>query len=181
MNPLVIFLPMFRASRTAYVLGFVALAALDAVRVSFAGNASSFLLVLTLALVMGFFVISLHMNRLRYVGRGVGLAALPYGIGVVVSAIAAFAGWMGGYMNAARLHLAEGGNDVGEDAVIQALQDPAFQQEMQRAMQNNPELGMMVIGAGAWPSYFAFWIVIALFGIWFALMSPRPAQHQVSG
>jgi hypothetical protein len=173
MNPLVLFLPAYRASRTAYVLGLVLLAAIDAVRMSFAGQVSTFVLVLVLALAMGFFVLSLHINRLRYVGRGGGLGVLPVLAGWVVSFVAAFAGWMGGYMEAVRQHLAANGNDTSDEVVLEALQDPAFQQEIQRAMQSDPELGMTVLAAGAWPSYFGFWLVIALFAVWFALMKPR--------
>jgi len=174
MNPLVLFLPVYRASRTAFVLGLVMLAAIDAVRMSFAGQVSTFLLVLILALAMGFFVTSLHINRLRYVGRGGGLAALPLLAGWVVSFIAAFGGWMAGYMEAVRQYLAANGNDTSDEIVLEALQDPAFQQEIQRAMQSDPQLGMTVLGAGAWPSYFGFWVVIAAFAIWFATMKPRP-------
>ena len=98
---------------------------------------------------------------------------LPVLAGWVVSFVAAFAGWMGGYMEAVRQHLAANGNGTSDEVVLEALQDPAFQQEIQRAMQSDPELGMTVLAAGAWPSYFGFWLVIALFAVWFALMKPR--------
>lgn len=176
MNPLVLFLPVYRASTMAFLLGLVVLAALDAVRISFAGNPAIFLPILLLALVMCFFVTSLHINRLRHAGRSGGLAALPVVVGVVVSTIASFFGWMSGYFTAAEQVLAESGNDSSPDALMEAIQDPGFQQQMQQAMQSDPELGMMVLSAGAWPSYFGFWIVIALFAIWFALMKRREGQ-----
>lgn len=173
MNPLVLFLPAYRASSTAFILGLIVLAALDAVRISFAGNPAAFLPILLLALVMCFFVTSLHINRLRHAGRGGGLAALPVITGIVISTIASFFGWMSGYLEAAEQYLAESGNDSSPEALMEAMQDPGFQQQMQQAMQSDPELGMSVIAAGAWPSWFGFWIVIALFGIWFALMKRR--------
>jgi protein-S-isoprenylcysteine O-methyltransferase Ste14 len=175
MNPLVLFLPVYRASSTAFVLGLAVLAALDAVRISQAGNQAAFLPILLLALVMCFFVTSLHINRLRHAGRSGGLAALPVIAGILVSTVAAFFGWASGYLAAAERYLADSGNDASPEAVVEAVQDPAFQQQMQQAMQSDPELAMTVISAGAWPSWFGFWIMIALFGIWFALMKRRPA------
>lgn len=180
MNPGILFLPVFRASTTAFLLGLVVLAVADYFRITSGLNPS--LLMLTM-LVMIFFVFSLHANRRRYVERGAALGLLPVGLAM----IAKFLGWFGGIVMFAMGSMvefaAENGVDVDADATlgealadpdfVQAIEDPQFIEAFSAWAETNEAMNAAAAAAGGMPSFIGFWIVILAFAPWFALMKRR--------
>ncbi|WP_300541085.1 hypothetical protein [Maricaulis sp.] len=171
MNPLVLFLPVYRASITAYLAGIAILAFLDFLRIQYGlGPVPRWVGMLAI----WFFVFSLHANRRRHAGRGIGIAFLPLGLAIVAKGIGAFFAMIPGAYSAMTEFAAENGVDTDDQqALAEALNDPGFQQEFQRAMQNDPELLQQLMSATGPGSFIGFWLVIAVFAIWFARMA-RP-------
>ncbi|WP_417493630.1 hypothetical protein [Maricaulis sp.] len=168
MNPLVLFLPVYRASVTAYLLGLVALALLDAMRMQFG------LIVIPswLALpAIWFFVFSLHANRRRHAGQDPVLAVLPVLAAILGKGVGALVGFFPG-MFAAMTDFAErnGVDTTDQQAFADAINQPGFQEAFQAEFQARPEMLDTLVAGMAWPSWLGFWLVIALFAIWFARM-----------
>lgn len=168
MNPLVLFLPSYRASTTAYLLGLLLLALLDFARVS--AGLSFFLNVTAMAAIF-FFVFSLHANRRRYVDRGIGLGALPPSIGLIGAVIGALVGMTGGVMSTMTEFAAENGVDTtDQEAFTAAVSEPGFQAAYQTWLEGN-EAALSTIAAGLTvPAFMGFWLVVAGFAVWFAQM-----------
>ena len=173
MNPLVLFLPVYRASVTAYLLGLVLLAALDAMRMQF----GLILIPSGFALIaIWFFVYSLHANRRRHAKREPALAVLPVGAAVLAKGVAAVGGIFPGLV-AAMTDFAErnGVDTADQQAFANAINQPGFQEAFQEDLQARPEMLDALMAGMAWPSWFGFWLVIALFAVWFSRMRPAAA------
>lgn len=178
MNPLVLFLPVYRASVTAYLLGLVLLALLDAMRMQF----GLILIPSGIALIaVWFFVYSLHANRRRHAGREPALAGLPVLVAILAKGAAAVAGIFPGLVAAMQDFAQRNGVDTADpQAFANAINQPGFQQAFQDDLQARPELIDTLTAGMAWPSWFGFWLVISLFAIWFARMHrpvAPPVQH----
>ena len=172
MNPLVLIWPAYRASTSAFILGLVVLALVDAARI-FVGTGVP-VLGFALFWAMMFFVLSLHINRLRYVERSAGMAFLPVGLAFVGKGIAGFIGFMGAIMEAMYAYAEEQGVNVDDaNELQQAMSDPGFQQSFQTALESDPDRVIEMISASAMPSFVVFWLIIAIFAIWFAQMRPN--------
>ena len=86
--------------------------------------------------------------------------------------IGAIAGLMPGIYNAMVEFAAENGVDTSDQAALaEAMGEPGFQQEFQRALQENPEMLEQLTGATGLASFIGFWLVILAFAIWFSRMS----------
>ncbi len=166
MNPRVLFLPMYRASSTAYLGGIALLAVLDFLRLQ---SGLPDLLMYFSLLGIWFCVLSLHVNRRRHAGRDIALAFLPVGLAVVGKIVGTFIALMPGIYVAMMDFAASNGVDTSDpDALQQALSDPGFQTEFQRQMESNPELLEHIASAAGGGSFLGFWLVIAAFAIWFS-------------
>ena len=177
MNPGLLFLPIYRASTTAFLLGLLLLAVIDFARIS---SGVPYLSGWVGMLALWFFVFSVHANRLRHCERGSGLAFLPLGIAV----IAKFIGWISGVftftMGAMVEFAAERGIDVDPDGALEdaltnpdfmrALEDPDFVQSFTIWAEEDETVQAAAATVGSSPSYIGFWVVIALFAIWFSQM-----------
>ncbi len=170
MNPLVLFLPVYRASVTAYLLGLALLAALDAMRMQF----GVILIPSGIAMIaIWFFVYSLHANRRRHAQREPALAVLPVGVAVLAKGMAALAGIFPGLVAAMTDFAERNGVDTSDQqAFANAINQPGFQEAFQEDLLARPEMLDALIAGMAWPSWFGFWLVIALFAPWFARMRP---------
>lgn len=168
MNPLVLFLPNFKASTTAYLLGLVILAAADYARLQFG---IPFIPGWIGMIAIWFFVFSLHANRRRAVEQGIGLAFLPVTLAIVAKGIGAVVGFFPGLMDTMTQFAEESGVDTSDSAALQeAFNDPGFQQSYQAWLEANPEVIASFLSGTAIPSFIGFWLVIAVFAIWFAQM-----------
>ncbi len=183
MNPGVLFLPVFRASTTAFLLGLLVLAIVDYVRL---GSGINPRLSLLSMVALWFFVFSLHANRRRYVERGAELALLPLGLAVLGKGIGWFVGVMGYSIQAMIAFAADNGVDIERDATmgeafedpefLEAVGDPGFMQAFSDFAENDPELNAAAAQAGAFPSFLGFWLILLAFIPWFALMKRRGGQ-----
>jgi hypothetical protein len=168
MNPGVMFLPIYRATTTAFILGMVVLAIFDAIRIAgwvpdFANN--------YLMMVVWLGVFSLFANRRRHAGKGFGLAFLPVIVAVLTKGIGALVGMLPPAMESMYAFAAENGVDTDNTAELSsALNDQGFQQAWQQSLTENADGLSMFEAASTWPSFIGFWIVVVLFGFWFAGM-----------
>jgi len=168
MNFGVMFLPVFRASTTAFVLGLGVFAALDALRLSvdiplLSGGAGM--------LVIWFFVFSLHVNRRRHAGRGVGLSFLPVVFAIMAKGIAVASAVLQKAMESMMAFAESNGIDTADvEELTGAINDPGFVEAWQADMESNPEIILEWAAQSDWASYLGFWGVIALFALWFANM-----------
>ena len=168
MNPRVLFLPMYRASSTAYLGGIALLAVLDFLRLQ---SGLPGMLVFFGLLGIWFAVLSLHVNRRRHAGREIGLAFLPVGLAVVGKLLGTFIAFMPGIYVAMMDFAASNGVDTSDpDALQQALSDPGFQTEFQRQMEANPDLVAHIASSAGGGSFLGFWLVIAAFAIGYSRM-----------
>ncbi|MBO6798152.1 hypothetical protein [Maricaulis sp.] len=177
MNPGVLFLPVYRASTTAFLLGLLVLAVIDFARMS---SGVPFLSDGLGMVAVWFFVLSLHINRLRHSERGMGMAFLPVGLAVV----AKFIGWIISIFTFAMqgmvVFAAERGVDVDpdgplEDALtnpdfVQAMEDPQFVQSFTAWAEEDATMQAAAASVGEMSSFLGFWIVLAVFAIWFSQM-----------
>ncbi len=171
MNPGVLFLPVFRASMTAYLLGLALLALLDFWRLH-SGIPNQFLGLTAIA--VWFFVFSLHANRRRYVGRGSGMAFLPVILAAVAKLITGLVVIFAAVFDQMRAFAAENGVDVSDDeAFLNALADPGFAAAFEEYAEGNEALAIEIAQAAATPSYIAFWLVILAFAPWFAQLKRK--------
>ena len=171
MNPGVLFLPTFRASTTAYILGLVVLAIFDFWRMK---SGVTHLNGWPGALLIGFFVFSIHANRRAHAERGRALGLLPVVVGWVVSGIGAIVAFMPGVFSAMRDFAAENGVNVEDDqAFAEAVQDPAFTDAFTAHIEANEAIGEAIVSSAQTGLYFGFWLTIVAFGIWFAQMKRR--------
>jgi hypothetical protein len=171
MNPLVLFLPVYRASATAFLAGLALFAVIDLVRIQYGlGPVPVWLGMLAI----WFFVLSLFINRRRHAGRGVGLAVLPVGLAIVSKGIGAMVGLMPAIYRSMVDFAADNGVDTSDQQeMAQAFNDPGFQQEFQRFLQDNPDRVEQLLGATGLASFIGFWLVIVLFALWFARLPRR--------
>ncbi|WP_370231564.1 hypothetical protein [Cognatishimia sp.] len=168
MNPGVLFLPFYRASTTAFLLGLLVLAVIDFARLSSGVPLIGGWLGM---LAVWFFVFSLHANRLRYVERGSGLAMLPLGIAVLVKGIAAFFGVATAVYQQMLDYATANGFDANDPVVMQELSaDQQFMEAVVAHIQSDEAVAAQIMSASSTPSFMGFWLVIALFAIWFAQM-----------
>lgn len=171
MNPGVLFLPAFRASTTAYILGLVVLAIFDFWRMK---SGITHLSGLPGALLVGFFVFSIHANRRAHAERSRALGLLPVIVGWVISGIGAIVAFMPGVFSAMRDFAAENGVNVEDDqAFAEAVQDPAFTDAFTAHIEANEAIGEAIVSSAQTGLYFGFWLTIVAFGIWFAQMKRR--------
>jgi len=168
MNFGVMFLPIYRASTTAFLLGLGVFAALDAMRLSveiplFSGWIGM--------LAIWFFVYSLHANRRRHAGQETGLAFLPLGVAILGKMIGAMIVLISAVWQYMLEFASRNGVDVNDpEALGEAVSDPGFQEAMQAEINANPEVLLQWTGQASMMSWLGFWLVIALFSIWFANM-----------
>ena len=173
MNPLVLFLPAYKASTTAYLLGIGVLAVLDFLRMSTIGGTPPGLVGM---LAIWVFVFSLHANRRRHAGRDIGLAALPVGIAVIGKFIGAIVGAMIRMMFDLIEFAAANGVDTADQAALEeALNDQEFLDAFTRTIEQDPEYLPSLVEASQPASFIGFWLVIAAFAIWFFQMRKPPA------
>jgi len=171
MNPGVLFLPTFRASTTAYILGLVVLAIFDFWRMK---SGITHLSGLPGALLVGFFVFSIHANRRAHAERSRALGLLPVIVGWVISGIGAIVAFMPGVFSAMRDFAAENGVNVEDDqAFAEAVQDPAFTDAFTAHIEANEAIGEAIVSSAQTGLYVGFWLTIVAFGIWFAQMKRR--------
>jgi len=164
------FLPTERADRNTFWLGLGVIAVIDALRLSIMDGVgmAPFILVL-------FFLTSLHVNRLRDAGRAPGLVLLPLLLGVAAKLVIGLFAMTFAYMPVFTEFLATQGIDINDPVAVQsAAFDPALQAAHEAYLRANPELAVETLRAGAWPSVWAFWIVVGLLGRWFARFPSRP-------
>lgn len=168
MNPGVLFLPVYRASTTAFLLGLLVLAVIDFARIS---SGVPYLSGWIGLIAMAFFVYSLHANRLRYAERGTDMAFLPLGIAIVIKGIAAVVGMLPGAIQSMTDFAASRGvNTEDQQALAEAMQDPAFAESWMAALETDEALQASLQSASGTSSFIGFWLVIGLFAIWFAQM-----------
>ncbi len=163
------FLPNQRADADQYWIALGLIAAVDFVRLSLLGVQGSIIWP-----VVAFFVLAAHINRLCHAGRRVDMAVIP----LLVAWLAKFAaGVMGMTMAVLPVFLdmmRERGVDLDDpQAVNAAAYDPALQQALSDRLSSDGDLARQIAEAGIWPSTWAFWIVIALFALWFARLGPQ--------
>ncbi|WP_300531854.1 hypothetical protein [Maricaulis sp.] len=168
MNPGILFLPIFRASTTAYILGLVVLAIFDFWRmksgISMLGGWQG-------ALLVGFFVFSLHANRRAYIESSRALGILPVVVGWIFSAIGAVIAFLPGVISAMRDFAAENGVDVEDDqAFAEAVQDPAFTDAFTAHIENDQALAEAIVANAQIGLFAGFWLTVAIFAVWFAQM-----------
>ena len=61
------------------------------------------------------------------------------------------------------------GVNMNDPAAVQAAaSDPVIQQAYQTRLSSDPEFAMAILHAGAWPSVWGFWLVLAAVGYWTA-------------
>ena len=168
MNPLALLLPNHRASVSAFVLGIAIFAALDAIRLAF--GTAPIPGIIPMAAIW-FFCFSLFANRRRHAGRSIGLAILPIILSIVAKGIGTLIG-IGIASFQAMITFAEeqGVNTSDTVAFNEAVSDPGFQQSFSAWLESDTERAMAMFSATSWPSYFAFWGVLAIFVLWFATM-----------
>jgi len=168
MNPLALLLPNHRASVSAFVLGIIILAALDAIRL--AVGTAPVPGIIPLAAIW-FFSFSLFANRRRHAGRDTGLAILPVILAILAKGIGAGLGFGMQIFDAMIGFAADQGVDTTDQiALNEALTDPGFQPAFQAWLENDQERVMSMLNAGAWPSYIGFWLVLGVFAFWFATL-----------
>ncbi|WP_203292702.1 hypothetical protein [Maricaulis parjimensis] len=168
MNPLVLFLPVYRASVTAYLGGIALLAVFDFLRLQ---SGLPGLMMVFGMLAIWFFVLSLHVNRRRHAGRDIALAFLPVGLAILGKMLGSFIALMPGIYSAMMEFASGNGVDTSDPQALQeALSDPGFQTEFQRQLEANPELVEHIASASGSGSFLGFWLVIAGFAIWFSRM-----------
>jgi|GEM_PF-1316266 len=171
MNPGVLFLPIFRASTTAYLLGLVVLALFDFYRMR-AGLDPS---IASLAMVaIWFFTFSLLANRRRYVGRSAAFALLPVALAALAKILTALVMMMVRVYEAMMVFAAENGVDTEDPVALNAaVSDPGFMQAFQMHLETQPEMAEQLVAAAAIPSFIAFWLVMAGFIPWYAQLKRR--------
>ncbi|MCR9266771.1 MAG: hypothetical protein NXI03_04310 [Alphaproteobacteria bacterium] len=168
MNPLAPFLPVNRASATAYLVGIGFLAVLDFLRLK---SGLPGMLVFVGMLAIWFLVLSLHVNRRRHAGRDIGLAFLPVGLAILGKVLGSFIALMPGVYSAMMDFAESNGVDTSDPVALQeALSEPGFQTEFQRQMEANPELVAHIASATGGGSFLGFWLVIAAFAIFYSRM-----------
>lgn len=171
MNPGVLFLPVFRASMTAYLLGLLVLAVADFWRLS-AGIPSQFMGLS--AAVIWFFVFSLHANRRRYVDRGTALALLPVILAVLAKVVTGLTVMVMGMFEEMRRFAADNGVDASDDeAFLAAMSEPGFMAAFEAHIEANEAAALEIAAAGSTPSFLAFWLVILAFAPWFAQLKRK--------
>lgn len=168
MNIGVLFLPVYRATSTAFVLGLVLMAGVDAIRISFdipiiSGWVGMIAIWLS--------VYSLHANRRRHANKSSGIAMMPAILAVLASAISGFVQVMRlGWQHMLEFASANGVDTDDVEALTAALNDPGFQTAWQENLSANPEVMEVWLPGISWASYAGYWLVVAGFAIWFAKM-----------
>ena len=168
MNPFALALPNHRASVSAFVLGLLVLAALDALRLSF--GTAPIPGIIPLAAIW-FVSYSLFANRRRHARRQTGLAILPVILAILAKGVGAMVG-IGMQVFDAMLTFAEAqGVDTSDQAALnEAMMDPGFQPAFQAWLESDEARLLEMLTAGAWPYFIAFWGVVGVFGFWFATL-----------
>ncbi len=165
-----IFLPNQRADASVFWLGLGLIAAIDAVRLTMIGGVGAITWIFIV-----FFLAVLHTNRLRDAGRPEYLVTIPLVIGLLAKVIVGMTAMGIDYLPAYAQFAESQGLDLDDPVQARAtLFDPAFQRAHQAFRQANQDIELSMYRAGAWPSTWAFWLVIVLMGRWFARM---PAQR----
>ncbi|XBQ15992.1 MAG: hypothetical protein ABL308_13675 [Oceanicaulis sp.] len=169
-DPGAAFWPNRRADADTFLLALGIIAAIDAVRLTLlpVGGLLTWLLVM-------FFVVSAFINRARDAGRGGGAAVLAAGSAAMAKAVASFIAITAALYPDFLRFMEQRGVDVSDPVAVQAAaSDMALQQAYQERLQTSPELMGEIYSAGAWPSMWAFWIVIALFAWRLRRLPSRP-------
>ena len=164
------FLPNQRADAGDYWLGLGVIALIDALRLSVSGGIGLLPWILIL-----FFMVSAHINRLRDAGREPNLVLVPLIAGVAAKTVIGFVAMFFAYIPVFTEFLISQGIDPNDPVAMQQTAfDPAIQAAHDAFLRNNPEIAVDTMRAGAWPSTWAFWLTVGLIGRWFARM-PRAA------
>ncbi|WP_270375664.1 hypothetical protein [Marinicauda sp. Alg238-R41] len=171
MNLKTAFLPVYRADADDYWLGLGVIALIDALRITLAGPGAGLLTFLIIV----FFFIALHINRLRDAGRPGALAMIAAAVALAAKGIVALIAMAVSLTPLLFEYFqSQGINTEDPQALQEASQDPALMQGFQTYLENQgPEFALQLAGAGAWPSLFGFWIAALLMGLWYARMGPR--------
>ncbi|MCC5996058.1 MAG: hypothetical protein JJU18_06790 [Oceanicaulis sp.] len=167
------FLPNQRADADQYWIALGLIAAVDFLRLSLLGSQA-----LVVWPMIAFFVLAAHINRLRHAGRRADLAVVPLLVAWLAKFVAAILAMTVAVLPVYLDMMRAQGVDINDPAAVnEAAYDPALQQALSDRITSDEALARQIADAGAWPSTWAFWIVIALFAIWFARMgrTVRPA------
>lgn len=167
------FLPNQRADADQYWIALGLIAAVDFVRLSLLGAEG-----LIFWPVIAFFVLCAHINRLRHAGRRQDMAVVPLLVAWLAKTVMAILAMTVSLVPVFFDLMEARGVDLNDPrAVNAAARDPALQQALSERLANDEALTRLIAEAGAWPSTWAFWSVIALFALWFARLGPkvRPA------
>lgn len=168
MNIGVIFLPVYRATTTAFVLGLILMAVVDAIRISFDIPIISGWIGM---IAIWFSVYSLHANRRRHANMSTGIAMMPAILAVLASAISGFVQIMRlGWQHMLDFASSNGVNTDDVEALTAALNDPGFQTAWQENLSANPDVMEVWLPGISWASYAGYWLVVAGFALWFAKM-----------
>jgi hypothetical protein len=158
------FMPVFRSTEDEFWIGLGVIAALDALRISFSPAAG----VLSW-LVIAFFVSTVFINRYRALGKPTALALAALAGATVIKIITGLFGMaMRAYPEFVSFLESQGVNMEDPAAVQAAAYDPAIQQAYQERLTSDPEFAITILHAGAWPSMWGFWLVLAAVGYWTA-------------
>lgn len=161
-------LPGRRASTSGFIAGLLVLAALDAGRLAYGITETMLMPTLFGGLIVLFLVVNLHMNRLRDVGRGTGMAWAPIGLGLVLKALGSFIGMAYGMIAGMMIFLEREGGEATPQALEAVIADEAFIRAYQEAAAQDPELLLLFWSGGSMPGFLGFWFVILGFSFWFA-------------
>ncbi len=164
-----VFLPNQRADASVFWLGLGLIAALDALRLTITGGIG-----LLPWFIVLFFLAVLHANRLRDAGRPALALIVPLILGIAAKLIIGLIAMMVDYMPTFMAFLESQGVDTNDPVQTQAAAfDPGLQRAHEAYLTNNPEILRDMMVAGAWPSTWAFWIVVGLVARWFARQPSR--------
>ncbi|MCH8489783.1 MAG: hypothetical protein LAT81_07600 [Oceanicaulis sp.] len=163
------FLPNQRADGDQYWIALGLIAAVDFVRLSLMGVQGSIVWPM-----VAFFVLAAHINRLRHAGRRADMAVVPLLVAWLAKFAAGILAMTVAVLPAFLDIMRESGVDLDDpQAVNAAAYDPALQQALSDRLSSDGELARQIAEAGIWPSTWAFWIVIALFALWFSRLGPQ--------
>jgi hypothetical protein len=168
MNLGLLFVPVYRASVTAFLLGLALFAAIDWARLSYG---VPFMPGWIPVLAIWFFVFSLFVNRRRHAQRAVSMAIFPLIVAILIKGLGAVLGGFPAFGVFAMEFFQANGVDPTDQVQVQEISnDPAFQRAMMEALFGDGGAWSDIVSASTWPSYIAFWATVLLFGIVFSSM-----------
>lgn len=168
LRPEVWFIPRHHADPDDYWTGLGVIAMIDAIRLSVAPDRTAmYLWIIPLA-----FLVSLHINRLRDAARPFMLLIVGIGTAIVAKAITALIGMTAALYPIYLEFLSGQGVDLEDPLSIQqAAQNSELMNIFQEQLLNNADTYyQMIFSASAWTSMIGFWVVMAMFSLWYGRM-----------